>query len=87
MAIDPVIISYISDRADKNRVASTLGIFNFFGMSSSVVAPTLTGLIIDVTGSGEWGFYIGAIFLVIGTIVFYLADLKGRRKQKLAENN
>jgi len=81
MAIDPVIISYISDRADKGRVASTLGIFNFFGMSSSVVTPTLTGFIIDATGSGEWGFYIGAVFLILGTIAFYFADLVGRRKE------
>lgn len=76
MAIDPVLISHLSDMADQGKVASTLGIFNFFGMSSSVVAPALTGFIIDSTGSGEWGFYIGAIFLLIGTVVFYLGNRK-----------
>src|SRR5699024_994811 len=74
MAVDPVLISHLSDMADDGKVASTLGIFNFFGMASSVVAPVLTGLIIDTTGSGEWGFYIGAFFLIVGTVVFYLGN-------------
>lgn len=76
MAIDPVLISYVSDKADARKVASTLGIFNFFGMASSVVAPALTGYIIDSTGSGEWGFYIGAFFLLIGTIIFLAGNFK-----------
>ncbi|UUX35317.1 MFS transporter [Fundicoccus culcitae] len=76
MAVDPVLISYLSDMADEGKVASTLGIFNFFGMASSVVAPALTGYIMDKTGSGEWGFYIGAFFLILGTVVFYLGNRK-----------
>lgn len=73
LAVDPVLISYITDKADSKSVASTLGVFNFFGMSSSVVAPALTGYIIDKTGSGQWGFYIGAIVLLIGTVVFIVS--------------
>ena len=72
MAVDPVLISYISDQASTGKVATTLGFFNFFGMSSSVIAPALTGYIIDKTGSGEWGFYLGAILLIIGTTLFAL---------------
>jgi MFS family permease len=76
MAVDPVLISYVSDQADKKAMATTLGTFNFFGMSSSVVAPALTGYIIDKTGSGVWGFYLGAILLIIGVIVFYATNAK-----------
>jgi MFS family permease len=79
MAVDPVLISYVSDQADKKNMATTLGTFNFFGMSSSVVAPALTGYIIDKTGSGVWGFYLGAILLLIGAITFYAANA-GKRK-------
>lgn len=43
-------------------------------MSSSVVAPALTGFIIDKTGSGELGFYIGAALLLVGTIIFALVN-------------
>lgn len=81
MAVDPVLISYVSDKADKRNVATTLGVFNFFGMSSSVIAPALTGKIIDTTGSGQAGFYIGAVLLLIGT-VFFLACNAGSRKDK-----
>lgn len=76
MAVDPVLISYVSDRADSRNVATTLGVFNFFGMSSSVIAPALTGSIIDATGSGELGFYIGAGLLLVGTIFFLLCNAK-----------
>ena len=76
LAVDPVLISYVTDKADPKAVASTLGTFNFFGMSSSVIAPALTGYIIDRTGSGEWGFYVGAIILLLGTIVFMLSNRK-----------
>lgn len=76
MAVDPVLISYVSDKADSKNVATTLGMFNFFGMSSSVIAPALTGKIIDTTGSGEMGFYIGALLLLVGTIFFLLCNAK-----------
>lgn len=76
MAVDPVLISFISDNANKKDLATTLGVFNFFGMSSSIVAPAFTGFIIDKTGSGELGFYIGAGLLLIGTIMFILANNK-----------
>ena len=76
MAVDPVLISYVSDKADAKSVATTLGMFNFFGMSSSVIAPAVTGKIIDVTGSGEMGFYIGAALLLIGTVFFLLCNAR-----------
>ena len=76
MAVDPVLISYVSDQADKKSMATTLGTFNFFGMASSVVAPALTGYIIDKTGSGEWGFYLGAILLLLGAVTFYISNAR-----------
>lgn len=84
LAVDPVLISYITDQADSKSVASTLGVFNFFGMSSSVVAPALTGYIIDKTGSGTWGFYIGAIILLVGTVVFMISVATSSAKAKRA---
>lgn len=82
MAVDPVLISYVSDQADKKSMATTLGTFNFFGMSSSVVAPALTGYIIDKTGSGVWGFYLGAILLLIGAITFYVTNARKKNAIK-----
>lgn len=82
LAVDPVLISYMSDQADPKNVATTLGVFNFFGMASSVIAPALTGGIIDVTGSGEIGFYMGAVLLLVGTILFAITN--GRKKAAVA---
>ncbi|MBM6700517.1 MFS transporter, partial [Bifidobacterium pullorum subsp. saeculare] len=76
MAVDPILISYMSDQADPKSVATTLGVFNFFGMASSVVAPALTGVIIDSTGSGELGYYLGAALLLVGTVLFMATNLK-----------
>ncbi|WP_346355566.1 MFS transporter [Azotosporobacter soli] len=84
MAVDPVLISYVSDQADKKTMATTLGTFNFFGMSSSVVAPALTGYIIDKTGSGVWGFYLGAALLLVGALVFYLTNAKSAKSLEKA---
>lgn len=81
MAVDPVLISHVSDSADPRNVATTLGVFNFFGMSSSVIAPALTGTIIDATGSGEVGFYIGAALLLAGTVFFLLCNAGSLRKK------
>ena len=82
MAVDPVLISYVSDKADPKNVATTLGMFNFFGMSSSVIAPALTGKIIDATGSGETGFYIGAVLLLAGTIFFLMCNAKNLKAKR-----
>lgn len=79
MAVDPVLISFVSDKADKKSMATTLGTFNFFGMSSSVVAPALTGYIMDKTGSGVWGFYLGAILLILGAITFYVSNARAQK--------
>src|SRR5699024_6427410 len=61
LAIDPVLITYVSDSVPEQKTAKALGLFNFFGMVSSVVAPWLTGYIGDVTGSQVLAFYIGSI--------------------------
>lgn len=80
MAVDPVLISYITDHAEAKNTATTLGTFNFFGMASSVVAPWLTGVIMDATGSGELGFYLGALLLLIGTIFFFATNVAAKKK-------
>lgn len=74
MSVDPVLISYISDHCDRQKTATTLGVFNFFGISSSIVAPILTGIIMDRTGKGEWGFYFGALLLLVETILFWIIN-------------
>ncbi|WP_166626568.1 MFS transporter [Jeotgalicoccus sp. S0W5] len=72
LAIDPVLITYVSDSLPEHKTAKALGLFNFFGMASSVVAPWLTGFIGDTTGSQIIGFYIGTVLLLVAALLFFL---------------
>ncbi|WP_289356431.1 MFS transporter [Paenibacillus sp. S-12] len=76
LAVEPLLISYVADIAPKQGVGATFGFFNFFGMMSSVVAPFVTGLISDATGSKVLGFYLATVVIVIGSTVMVLANLK-----------
>ena len=75
LAVEPIIISWLGENAPAVGVGTTLGVFNFFGMMSSIIAPALTGSISDATGSKVLGFYIAIILLAVGTILFLLANL------------
>ena len=80
LAIDPVLITYVTDSVPSNSMAKALGIFNFFGMTSSVIAPTLTGYIGDITGSKVLAFYIAAILLAAAAILFFLVVMLKEKK-------
>lgn len=69
MAVDPILISFVSEQASAKSLGRAFSLFNFFGMSSAVVAPTLTGFISDVTGSKEISFVISACLVVTGTLM------------------
>jgi MFS family permease len=80
LAVEPIIISWLGENAPKVGVGTTLGVFNFFGMMSSVIAPTLTGSISDATGSKVMGFYIAIILLIGGTFLFLTVNSKKTAK-------
>lgn len=80
LAVEPIIISWLGENAPKVGVDTTLGVFNFFGMMSSVIAPTLTGSISDATGSKVMGFYIAIILLIGGTFLFLTVNSKKTAK-------
>lgn len=80
LAVDPIMISFVADNAPKKGYGTSFGVFNFFGMSSSVIAPFLTGVISDSTGSKVMGFYISAAILVIGTIIFFTVNVLMKQK-------
>ena len=76
VVVEPIIISWLGDNMPKKGLATTLGVFNFLGMSSSVIAPSLTGKISDATGSKINAFYISITILIVGTSIFYLVNRK-----------
>ncbi|MBO0437418.1 MFS transporter [Vagococcus fluvialis] len=74
VVVEPIIISWLGEQVPRKGLATTLGVFNFLGMSSSVIAPSLTGKISDMTGSKINAFYISIVILMIGTTIFYLTN-------------
>lgn len=82
MAVDPILISFVSEQASSKTLGRAFSLFNFFGMSSAVVAPTLTGFISDITGSKEISFVISACLVITGTLIFAAVAL--RRKKEAA---
>ena len=85
LAVEPIIISYIGDTAPKKGYGTTFGVFNFFGMSSSVLAPWVTGVISDATGSKVNGFFLSAIIMVVGTVLFLGANIMMKYKKAKAK--
>lgn len=79
MAVDPILISFVSEQASTQTLGRAFSLFNFFGMSSAVVAPTLTGFMSDITGSKEISFVISACLVATGTLIFALVTLRHKR--------
>ncbi len=81
LAVEPIIISWLSGFASGGSVATMYGVFNFFGMTSSVIAPAVTGAISDGTGSKILGFYLAVGIILAGTLLFFLVNrLCGSKK-------
>ena len=60
----------MAENTPPEMYARSYSLFNFFAMSSSVLAPYITGYLADVTGQLAIGFYLSAAFLVIGAVAF-----------------
>lgn len=74
LAVEPIIIAWLSGFASGGSVATMYGVFNFFGMTSSVIAPTVTGAISDATGSKIMGFYLAIAIILAGTLLFFAVN-------------
>ncbi|MCH4175860.1 MAG: MFS transporter [Streptococcaceae bacterium] len=70
LALDPLLIAYVGKNAPDNQLTSALSCLNFFGMSASVLAPLLTGILADLFGTMKIGFWLAAILLILGLIRF-----------------
>lgn len=72
LALDPILVAFVTRNAPRSALAVVLSAYNFVGMSGSILAPYVTGWIADITGSMRIGFYLGAAMLLLGGLVFSL---------------
>ncbi len=74
LAVEPIILSWLVENVPKTGLGTTLGFFNFFGMTASVIVPSLTGIISDATGSKVYAFYLSVLIIVVGATLFYILN-------------
>jgi MFS family permease len=69
---DPIAVAWAGSHAiamDKNALGTAMGVFNFSGMMSAVVAPVVTGFIRDITGSLVTAYYVAALVSLLGGVL------------------
>ena len=71
LVADPLLVAHLADITEPPAYSMTYGLFNFAGMSASVVAPTAAALIAEVTGSVAPAFVVAAGLLLIGVLVLW----------------
>ncbi len=76
LALDPILVAFVTRNSPKKSLAIVLSAYNFVGMSGSILAPYITGWIADATGSMRIGFYLGAAMLLFGALVFSMTREK-----------
>lgn len=60
---------------NKEALGTATGIFNFCGMLSAVVAPVVSGFILDITDSLVSAFYFAALLSLLGGfLVLFISE-------------
>lgn len=68
ISLNPVLIALVADNVPKTALSTAFSLYNCIGMSASICAPYITGLISDNSGSLNNGFYFAALITVIGIV-------------------
>ncbi|HEX6798076.1 MAG TPA: MFS transporter [Ktedonobacterales bacterium] len=72
LALDPILVAYVADRVPKTAYSRAYALLNFAGMSSSILAPVVTGALADATGTLNAGFYLSTALLLVGMLCMAL---------------
>ncbi|MCT3392529.1 MFS transporter [Lentilactobacillus hilgardii] len=76
LAIDPILVAFVTKNSPRGSLSTALSAYNFIGMSGSILAPYLTGWISDQFGSMQIGFYLAAVLLLVGLVLFTFTNDK-----------
>lgn len=68
LATDPLLVALCGLNSPKLITATAFGMFNFIGMSSAIVAPYVTGWLVQTTKSWDSGFYLAIALLAIAMV-------------------
>jgi len=71
LTVDPLMVALVADVTPKNAYGSVFGILNFVGSLSMVLAPYITGVLADATGSFDSGIYLAAALVVVAWLALW----------------
>lgn len=80
LALDPILVTYVTKNSPKEALGTALSAYNFIGMSAAITAPYVTGWIADKFGSMQSGFYLASVLLLVGMLIFSAASENGNKK-------
>ncbi len=82
LATDPLLVSLCGIYSPRQITATAFGLFNFIGMSSAILAPYVTGFLVDRTGNWDTGFYLTIGLLVIALVTSLFLDERSIPKKE-----
>lgn len=71
LVIDPMLVTIIANSVDRQNYGQAYGLLNFAHAGAMVAAPTLTGLIVDISGSFAAAFYLAIVLQLIALLAFF----------------
>ncbi len=85
LVIDPLLIASVAEQTDARAHGKAFALLNFAGTVSMVLAPTITGLIVDITGSFNSGFFLAALLQATAWVL--LLSMRTRESVKTEERH
>lgn len=76
LTTDPLMVALVADVTPRKAYGSVFGILNFAGSLSMVLAPYITGLLADATGSFNSGIYLAAALVGVAWIALWFVREK-----------
>lgn len=68
ISTNPVLVALVAKTAPKEAYSTAFSVYNFIGMTSSIISPYAAGYISDKTGSLTLAFYLAAALLLVGFV-------------------
>ncbi|HUK28188.1 MAG TPA: MFS transporter [Candidatus Acidoferrales bacterium] len=67
LTLDPLVVAWTGEVVSSTSLGLALALLNVFAMGSSILAPVITGVLADASGTLSYGFYAGSVVVIIGT--------------------
>jgi MFS family permease len=74
LTLEPMGIAWVPELVSSESLGAALALLNVFGITSAILAPVITGILTDLTGTLVVGFYCGAGIVLLGAFFLLFAN-------------